>query len=79
MYYEIETTLDTFRYINITNTYDMMDKTKIKNQVITFRLTLEERERLSEVAKLSSTSVGELIRFCLKPVLVTKQNQDGGK
>ena len=57
----------------------MISSENAKNQIVTFRLTQKDLKKIKEFAKGQDTSVGELIRFCLKPVLVTKQNHDGGK
>ena len=43
-----------------------MFETKNKTEIIQFRATAEEKEKLREVAKQNECSISNLIKFCIK-------------
>lgn len=46
-----------------------MFETKNKTEIIQFRATAEEKEKLREVAKQNECSISNLIKFCIKKQL----------
>lgn len=55
----------------------MMDKKNKKTEILTFRLTINERINLKFKADNDNLTVGELIRRNLNAIIKTKNNSHG--